>query len=131
MILIHGQPPPFPTLEFFDLLLPGFWKHWAASAVGALSEIDQGNVGETILTSWFRTLLENRRVGGHPDSQHLVGLAFDVVPGKGTGPLAINEAAQIFERFGFTVEPAEKHVHVQTFPPNILRPAGVLDALSV
>jgi len=130
-IQIHGKPPPFPTLKFFDRLLPGIWQQWGAAVEGALVEIDHGNVGETILTSWFRSPLENRRVGGHPDSQHLVGLAFDVVPGKGSSALAINEAAQIFQRFGFSVEPAEKHVHVQTFPPNILRPAGVLDALNV
>jgi len=131
MILVHGAPPPHNTLAFFDRLLPGIWGQWGAAVEAALVEVDAGDVGETIITSWFRSPLENQRVGGHPDSQHLVGLAFDVVPGKGTSALAINEAAQIFQHFGFTVDPADTHVHVQTFPPGILRPAGVLDALSL
>jgi len=131
MILIHGAPPPQPTLVFFDRLFPGIWTQWAAAAVAALQEVDAGGVGETILTSWFRSPLENRRAGGHPDSQHLVGLAFDLVPGKGASVLAINEAAQIFARQGFSVVPASTHLHVQTFPPDILRPAGILDALSL
>lgn len=131
MILVHGAPPPRLTLQFFDRLIPGVWTQFGASAQAALLEVDAGNVGETVLTSWFRTPLENKRAGGHPDSQHLVGMAFDVVPGKGTTTLAINEAAQIFARFGFTVVPARTHLHVQAFPPGILRPAGVLDALRV
>ena len=131
MIIIQGRPPSVESATFFDRLLPGIWQQWGAAAEAALVEVDRGDVGETILTSWFRTPIENRRVGGHPDSQHLVGLAFDVIPGKGTSTLAINEAAQIFQGFGFTVSPAKGHVHVQTFPPGILRPAGVLDALSL
>jgi len=131
MVLVHGKPPPYPTLKFFDRLLPGIWQQWGAAAEAALTEVDAGDVGETIVTSWFRSPLENRRVGGDPDSQHLVGLAFDVVPGKGATQLAISEAAQIFQRFGFTVDPTGTHLHVQTFPPGILRPAGVLDALHV
>lgn len=131
MILVQGKPPPFNTVKFFDLLLPGIWQQWGAAVEAALVELDHGDVGETIITSWFRSPLENRRVGGHPDSQHLVGLAFDVVPGKGTSSLALNEAAQIFQGFGFTVDPGETHLHVQTFPPGILRPSGVLDALQV
>jgi len=131
MILIHGAPPPHPTLVFFDRLFPGIWGNWVAAVQSGLTQIDEGDVGETVITSWFRSPNENRRAGGHPDSQHLVGLAFDVVPGKGTSALAINEAAQIFAGFGFSVVPAETHLHVQTFPPGILRPAGVLDALHV
>jgi len=131
MIQINGKPPSVQSLNFFDRLVPGIWGQWGAAAEAALAEVDAGDVGVTFLTSWFRTPLENRRVGGHPDSQHLVGLAFDVVPGKGTSPLAINEAAQIFQRFGFQAFPADSHIHVQTFPSGILRRAGVLDALSL
>jgi len=130
-IQISGEVPPQRTLAFWDQVLPGFWNQWGAAAVGALTAVDEGSGGETILSSWFRTPNNNRRVGGHPDSQHLVGIAFDVVPGKGISPLAINEAAQIFRRFGFIVEPESDHIHVQTFAPGILRPAGVLDFLQV
>ena len=30
------------------------------------------------LTSWYRDVERNRRVGGHPQSQHRLGLAIDV-----------------------------------------------------
>jgi len=131
MIFVNGRPPPINTLRFFDRLLPGIWGQWGAAAEEGLRQVDEGAPGETILTSWFRSPNENRRAGGHADSQHLVGLAFDVVPGKGTSPLAINEAAQIFQRLGFDVAPAETHVHVQTFPAGVLRQVGILDALRV
>lgn len=131
MISVNAKPPPINTLKFFDRLLPGIWNQFAAAAEGGLALVDAGNVGQTVLTSWFRSPNENRRVGGDPDSQHLVGLAFDVVPGKGTSPLAINEAAQIFRRLGFEVVPAAKHIHVQVFPAGVLRQVGILDALRV
>jgi len=129
VIVVNGFPPPENTIKFFDRLLPGIWPTWANAAQAALIEIDQGGSEPTTLTSWYRTPSQNRRVGGSPDSQHLVGLAFDVVPGKGTSRLAINEAAQAFARAGFTVVPADRHVHVQTFPAGVLRQVGILDAL--
>jgi len=128
MIVINGAPPPVNTLKFFDRLLPGIWQQWAGAAEWALGAIDQGG-GQTILTSWYRTPNENRRVGGDPDSQHLVGLAFDVVPGKGSSLLALKEAEQRFTQAGFHAIAESKHVHVQTFPPGILRQVGILDAL--
>jgi len=131
MILVHGAPPDLNTVRFFERLVPGIWNHVMGAAGAALTEIDLGHVGETVVTSWFRSPNENRRAGGHPDSQHLVGMAFDVVPGKGSSALAINEAAQIFAGFGFVVEPESDHLHIQTFPPGILRPSGILDALHV
>lgn len=131
MIIIRGQPPPTRTQQFFHRLLPGIWSQWGQAAEFALNQIDAEGFGETTITSWFRTLSDNARVGGDPDSQHLVGLALDVVPGKGISRLAINEAAQIFEAAGFIAVPEERHVHVQTFPAGVLRQVGVLDALSV
>jgi uncharacterized protein YcbK (DUF882 family) len=34
---------------------------------------------EAVLTSWWRSPVENRRVGGVPNSRHLYGAAFDAV----------------------------------------------------
>jgi len=129
MIVVNGNPPPQNTMRFFDRLLPGIWPQWAQAAEAALTRIDAGDFGETTITSWHRSPLENKRVGGHPDSQHLVGLAFDVVPGKGQNLLALNEAAQSFQAQGFTVDVEPTHVHVQTFPAGVLRQVGILDAL--
>ncbi len=129
MIVVNGAPPPRNTLQFFDRLIPGIWPAWAQAVVTALQEIDQGGTGKTTITSWFRTPSQNRRVGGDPDSQHLVGLALDVIPAKGQSTLAINEAAQRFAQAGFSVVPEPTHVHVQTFPAGVLRQVGILDAL--
>lgn len=131
MIVFRATPPPVNVVRFFESLLPGFWKIWISAAEAALQEIDADAGGDTILTSWFRSPFENRRVGGNPDSQHLVGLALDVVPGKAHLQLAVNEAAGTFSEFGFLPVPASTHLHIQTFPAGVLRQAGVLDALSV
>jgi len=130
MIVVNGQPPPQPVLRFFDQLFPGIWSRVVAAAEFGLNSIDTDQ-GQTVLTSWHRSPLDNRRVGGDPDSQHLVGLAFDVVPGKGTSLLAINEAAERFKEAGFEVAPAATHLHVQVFPAGLLRASGVFDHLGL
>lgn len=129
MIELAAKPPPINTLKFFDRLLPGIWPQWAAAVESGLVFIDAGASEPTTVTSWYRSPSENKRVGGHPDSQHLVGLAFDVVPGKGATLLAMNEAADTFRQLGFAVEIERAHVHVQTFPAGVLRQVGILDAL--
>ncbi len=73
-------------------------------------------------TSWYRTPAENVRVGGSgprgygvggPLSQHLIGLAVDLVGAD----------AQALRREGLLVIDQGTHVHVQGWP------AGVLDEL--
>lgn len=131
MIVFRATPPPTNIVAFWERLLPGFWKIWISAAESALREIDADSGGDTILTSWFRSPSQNRAVGGDPDSQHLVGLALDVVPGKANLQLAVNEAAGRFTEAGFRSVPAATHLHIQTFPAGVLRTAGVMDALSV
>lgn len=131
MLRFEATPPPTHIVRFFESLLPGFWSTWIGAAESALREIDADAGGDTIITSWYRSPAENRAVGGNPDSQHLAGLALDVVPGKKAVQLAIHEAAGRFVESGFVVVPAPTHLHVQTFPAGVLRSAGVLDALSI
>jgi len=131
MIRVQATPPPRRTVQFFDQLIPGLWRAWFNAAEWALREIDNDAGGDTVITSWFRSPAENLRVGGDPDSQHLVGLALDIVPGKPAILLAVAEASDKFEEAGFLVLPTRTHLHIQTFPAGDLRRFGVLDALNV
>jgi len=131
MILFQATPPPVEIVRFWETILPGFWRVWIGAAEAALREIDNDAGGDTVITSWFRSPAENRRVGGDPDSQHLVGLALDIVPGKPAILLAVAEASDKFEQVGFLVLPTRTHLHIQTFPAGVLREAGVMDALRV
>jgi hypothetical protein len=131
MILFRATPPPVHVVQFFESLFPGFWIRWLGAADSALREIAADAGGDTIITSWFRSPGHNQEVGGNPDSQHLVGLALDIIPGKPSLGFAINEAAARFTEAGFVTVPAPTHLHIQTFPAGLLRRVGVLDALSV
>ena len=35
---------------------------------------------EFSVTSWFRSVKRNAKVGGHPNSKHLIGLGADIIP---------------------------------------------------
>lgn len=131
MIVLRGAPPPRRIVAFFEGIIPGFWGRWLSAAIWALREIDGDVGGDTIITSWWRSPGENRRVGGNPDSQHLFGLALDVVPGKPSFKLAVSEASSRFMEAGFVTVPAERHLHIQTYPAGVLRNAGVFDVVSV
>lgn len=131
MIVLRGTLPTRRVVQFFEGIIPGFWSRWLGAADWALREIDDDVGGETTITSWHRSQSENQRVGGLPDSQHLVGLAFDVEPGKPSVRLGINEAADRFRQAGFVAVPFVSHLHVQTFPAGLLRDAGVFDALGI
>jgi len=131
LIVFRATPPSTEVVQFFETLFPGFWRVWIGAAQLALDEIDADAGGDTIITSWFRSPSQNRAVGGDPDSQHLVGLALDVIPGKGSFQLAVNEASGRFAEVGFIPVPFQTHLHVQTFPARVLREVGILDALSV
>lgn len=69
-------------------------------------------------TSYYRDPESNRRANGHPSSQHLAGLAVDVV-----GDLeAITEIARTL---GMQVVRYRTHVHIQYFPPGVAGTLGL------
>ena len=72
----------------------------------------------TFPTSWFRDQLNNERVGGSPDSQHLFGFAADFDTPE---PLAFGALAR---EIGLIPVIEFDHVHVQAFPSGALRRAG-------
>jgi len=64
----------------------------------------------TVITSWWRSIAENARVGGNPRSQHLAGLAWDLA-----APQPDVLAAQL-RHAGLVVVVERDHVHVQALP---------------
>lgn len=64
-------------------------------------------------TSWWRSVERNREVGGALYSQHLVGLALDVVPLPGATFREVRAEA-IAAGLYAVVEP--DHVHLQAWP---------------
>lgn len=73
-------------------------------------------------SSWWRDEETNRRVNGHPDSQHLLGLALDV-----TGPPGVLADFLISSRLqGLVAIDEGTHAHLQLFPAGTPRDAGLL-----
>ncbi len=64
------------------------------------------------VTSWFRTPSHNAVVGKHPDSQHQIGTAADLVPDPGTDRAAV---IAHFQHLGYTVIDEGDHLHVQKY----------------
>ncbi|SDL23304.1 YcbK family protein [Natronincola ferrireducens] len=65
------------------------------------------------LTSGYRTLAHNQKVGGSPNSQHMLGRAADIqVPGY--SPEAIGKIAEELGFTGIGVYPTFTHVDVRT-----------------
>jgi hypothetical protein len=113
-------PPPFEIAREVDRWIPGIWPAFVASANEAL-----GGTGVQ-LTSWFRTVPENVRAGGDPGSQHLAGLALDVVGGD------LFTARRNLERRGWTVTVSPRgNLHAQVLPKGLARSSGLLRAIGV
>ena len=78
------------------------------------------------VTSWFRAPDRNARVGGSPESQHLLGLGLDIVV-KGDA----EEFVQTLESLGLFAVDEQNHVHVQLLPAGAARSQGLLAALGL
>ena len=71
------------------------------------------------ITSWYRDPATNQREGGAPTSQHLFGLALDIVgPGQQLTQ-AIARDAQLIAVQEFD------HLHIQLLPAGVLERIGV------
>lgn len=73
------------------------------------------------LTSWHRSVVDNRRVGGHPQSQHLLGTAIDVWRMDGDYGY---EMARCYDA-GLIPINEGTHLHVQLFPAGYALSAGL------
>lgn len=103
-------PPPQSLIRELTPLLRSFLLRLADTPIDR----------STRVTSWYRSPLQNLEVGGAPESQHLAGLAIDVVnlpPG----------ALRVLANAGLVVVPFASHVHVQLGPAGFLRAQGLLE----
>lgn len=110
--------PPQTIVSAFSIWIPGIWSVFVRAANASLGPGD-------VVTSWWRSPQANADVGGHAESQHLVGLAFDVAS---PSPALL---AAALGRAGFTTVEAPGHVHAQAFLAGTLGRAGVFDALGL
>ncbi len=69
-------------------------------------------------TSYIRTPEQNRRVGGAPESQHLVGTALDLI-----GPT--ERMVDFARELGLVGIDEGSHLHLQLFPAGGARAAGL------
>lgn len=72
--------------------------------------------GRVALTSWWRDIGDNARAGGHSHSQHLLGLALDVVPLAPGTPAQLAAAARAA---GLVAIVEGDHVHLQKSPAGV------------
>ena len=72
-------------------------------------------------TEGHRTEEQNRLVGGHPESKHLTGQAFDLaISGdKSRDTAYARELRRLFGPLGFSVVLKSDHIHLQTPPPGV------------
>jgi hypothetical protein len=96
---------------------PGFWRAWGEMVRRAWAASDGG----IQVTSWWRSPSHNREVGGSDDSQHLVGVAFDVMP--------LERYRRALVGAGFRVVHEGDHLHAQPWPAGVARTSGLLRSL--
>jgi len=114
------EAPPREMILTWERWFPGFWRGFS----NALSRAAQ-QTGPLRATSWFRSVADNASVGGDSHSQHLAGVAVDLVSGNPA------QAARALRAAGFFVVEEFDHLHIQTFPAGVLQQFGVLESLGV
>jgi len=76
--------------------------------------------GNWQLTSWYRDAAHNRSVGGNRRSQHLLGLAVDVVGDR----WSLSETAELARALDLTAVQEGDHLHLQMFRAGQLEAGG-------
>lgn len=102
-------PPPELLYRWWGVYQDAYWRFGALYSFFPTSRV----------TSFFRTVEENRAAGGSPVSQHLLGLAVDfVVPFEQRGDF------EGIARLLHLVPVNEgSHVHVQRYPAGTIPPS--------
>lgn len=98
------------------------WERHAVLFVYFLNALGRTWPGSSLrVSSFYRDPETNIRVSGAIDSQHLLGLAIDVV---GEESQLIDFASQVRVQ-GLIPVMFERHLHVQTLPAGTARQAGL------
>jgi len=105
------QPPPAGVWQPVERFAPGSYGNFLTRLIFGVRDIDPIQA-----TSWWRSPNENRDVGGFPESQHLLGLAVDLV--LDDKQRAVGELVDL----GLTAVNEGTHVHVQYWPAGIASP---------
>ena len=112
------KPPPYNVALYVERAMPGFWREFIARANAGFGLATERGA-QVHVTSWYRSPDHNAALGGNPQSQHLLGMAFDVVSDDW------NAAERGFRAQGFTVvdetRTSAPHLHVQAFQAGALR----------
>ena len=121
--MAHQGPvsPPTSIVYTVERWAPGIYREfWDA--------IVQGVSAPVFITSYWRDPGTNRLVGGHPDSQHLVGLGLDLQYADRSAALA---DVSRFASLGLVAVDEGTHVHIQAWPAGVARSSGLLRAVGV
>lgn len=111
-------PPGFIVFRV-DLFAPGVYGAFFSRLLRS------GLPSDTRVTSWWRNPTRNAEVGGAPTSQHLLGLALDLISNRP------DEIVRAVRRSGLIVVPESDHVHVQAWPAGIASRIGLLRSLGL
>ena len=107
-------PPPRVLREVLPLVI--VFLHRVGSAL-----TNTAGFSGLRATSWYRDARANKAVGGHPASQHLLGLGLDVI-----GPQEVLDRLAIETRGeGLTAIDERSHLHLQLFPPGVVAGLGL------
>jgi len=102
--------PPQSIVNFVESLAPGIYRDFVDRLLFGVA----GQSG--FVSSWWRSPQINREVGGAPESQHLLGLAVDVVVGR-PGDAVVN-----LQNAGLVAVDEGTHVHLQRFTAGVVGP---------
>ena len=106
--------PPAAIWQPLEAVAPGIYRAF-------VGRVFAGLLGRpVVVTSWYRSIRENRDVGGDPASQHLLGFALDFETAESSA------IVQSLRRVGLIALDEGDHVHLQLFPRAAVAPLVAL-----
>ena len=115
---MSASAPPLSLAWQIEGFVPGIWTAFFTRVIPAVT-------AQSRVSSWWRGPEHNSRVGGSPDSQHLIGLALDLTdPDLGGLTNRLNTSGLVAIRYS-------GHTHVQVWPAGTARSTGLLAAVGL